>query len=243
MRNAFGRMLLTAAATVLLFSLCNPARAQQYLWADAFGSSSATASSAAVAVDGHSDIVIGGSFSGSIDFGEGAIRSSGGPDGFLAKYSGVDGRPQWSLHIGGAGAVTNVNSVAADDAGGVYATGSFTGTVNFPGGTFTSAGQNDVLLMKFDATDGAYVWSVQIGGTGAAAAYGVEADASGSVIVTGYFSGTADFGGTRFVSSSTSGFVAKYSAASGEYLWRKPLEALAGPSAPVSPRVSMARSR
>lgn len=225
-RNAFGREFPIVAATALLFALCNPARAQQYLWADAFGSSSSgNASSAAVAVDGHADVVIGGSFSGSVDFGQGAIPASGGPDGFVAKYSGVDGSSKWALHIGGASAITKVNSVAVDGAGDVYAAGSFTSTVSFPGGTLTttgSASMSDAFLLKFD-TNGAYVWSVQMGGTGADAAYGVEADLSGNVVVTGLFSGTASFGGAQLVSSSISGFVAKYSAANGQLLWTKGL--------------------
>ena len=215
--------LSIAVAVALLFSLCNPAQAQRYLWAHASGSSIGSASSSAVAVDGRGDTVIGGSFSGSVDFGQGAVQSSGGPDGFVAKYSGVDGRPQWSLHIGGAGAFTNVNSVAADGTGGVYVTGSFTGSVSFPGGTLTSAGQSDAFLMKFDGTSGTLLWSLQLGGTGADAANGVDADTSGNLVVTGYFSGTANFGGTRLVSSSTSGFVAKYSAVNGLLLWAKAL--------------------
>ncbi len=220
-RNAFGRELGTAAVTVLLLAFCAPVRAQQYLWADAFGNSSATASSAGVAVDGQGDVVIGGSFSGSVNFGTGATQASGGPDGFVAEYSGVDGRPQWVQHIGGSGAVTNVNAVAADSAGGVYIAGSFTSAVSFPGGSFTSAGSSDAFVMKLDA-NGAYVWSVKIGGTGGDIAYGVDTDASGNVLVTGYFSGTADFGGTRLVSSGASGFVAKYSPG-GQYLWGKAL--------------------
>ena len=220
-RNAFGRELGTAAVTVLLLAFCAPVRAQQYLWADAFGSSTATTSSAGVAVDGQGDVVIGGSFSGSVDFGKGTTRASGGPDGFVAEYSGVGGQAQWFVDIGGAGAITNVNAVAADSAGGVYVAGSFTSAVSFPGGSLTSAGSSDAFLMKFDA-NGAYVWSVKIGGTGADAAYGVDVDVNGNVVLTGYFSGTADFGGTRLVSSSASGFVAKYSPG-GQYLWGKAL--------------------
>ena len=154
----------------------------------------------------------------------------------MAKYSGIDGRPQWFLHIGGAGAITNVNGVAADGAGGVYVTGAFTGTVNFPGGSFTSAGPNDAFLMKFDGVSGAYVWSVQIGGTGAAGAYGVRADASGNLVVTGYFSGTANFGGTQLVSSNTSGFVAKYAAQNGQLFWT---EALGGTGWAIGSNVAL----
>lgn len=223
-RNTFRRDLPIVTATVLLFALYNPARAQQYLWAKGFGNSLAgnSARGNAVTVDGRGDVIIGGSFYGSVDFGQGPIGARGGPDGFVAKYSGVDGRPQWSLHIGGPGAVINVNAVAADGAGSVYVTGAFTSTVSFPGGTFTSAGQDDVFLMKFDGTSGAYIWSLQIGGSGSDAGYGVGVDSSGKVAVTGYFSGTANFGGAQLVSPGvSSAFLAKYSAANGQYVWSK----------------------
>jgi hypothetical protein len=55
----------------------------------------------AMAVDSQGDIIVAGSFAGQLDFGGGAIRSNGGVDIFIAKYSS-NGTHLWSKGIGGS---------------------------------------------------------------------------------------------------------------------------------------------
>lgn len=224
MRRRFAT--LTAArsfALVALFiSLAHPAGAQNFLWARAFGNvgASNTASGNAIASDGLGNVVLGGVFTGAIDFGGGIVGASS-TDGFISKYSGSDGRFQWSLDIGSPGGTAGITSVALDTAGDVYATGSFTGSITFPGGSsLTSAGGSDVLLAKFSGANGSLIWSLALGGAGQDTGCAVAVDGSGDVIVTGFFMGTAAFGGAPLISAGASDiFLAKYSAVDGRYGW------------------------
>src|SRR5262249_22330432 len=168
------------------------------------------------------DVILGGSFQGSDDFGHGTIRALGGPDGIVGKYSGADGSFKWTAQIGGAGAVTSVNSVAVDRAGDVYATGSFTSTVNVSGASLSSAGANDAFLVKYSGANGGRIWSLQVGGTSQDKGYAVAVDTNGDVFITGFFAGTANFGGTVLTSVGASDiFLAKYAGADGHPLWAK----------------------
>ena len=67
-----------------------------------------------------------------------------------------------------------------------------------------------MFLAKYDAA-GNHVWSLQLGGPSFDDGFGVTADASGNVIVTGSFNGTADFGGDPLTSAGGRDvFLAKY---------------------------------
>ena len=79
-------------------------------------------------------------------------------------------------------------------------TGYFEGTASFGDTTLTSAGGVDVFTAKLNR-DGSYAWAKQAGGTGADLGLGITSLADGSLIVTGYFSGTASFGDTTLTSA------------------------------------------
>ncbi|MFQ5510416.1 MAG: FlgD immunoglobulin-like domain containing protein, partial [Candidatus Krumholzibacteriia bacterium] len=109
-------------------------------------------------------------------------------------------------------------SVAVDASGNVIVTGYFQGTVDFGGGPLVSAGNLDIFVAKYDAS-GVHQWSQRFGSTSPDAGFAVAVDASGNVIVTGYFRGTVDFGGGPLVGAGTSDIVvAKYDA-SGVHQW------------------------
>jgi hypothetical protein len=79
-------------------------------------------------------------------------------------------------------------------------------------------GEDDIFVAKFDAA-GIHLWSQRFGFGGNQRGFSVATDASGNVIVTGYFEGSADFGGGSLVSAGGYDlFVAKFNAA-GTHLW------------------------
>jgi hypothetical protein len=123
----------------------------------------------------------------------------------------------WSQRFGSTSGDVG-NAVATDAAGNIYVTGFFNGIVNFGGSPLTSAGSNDVFIAKYNA-NGAHQWSQRFGSVGDDLAYGIAVDASANVFVTGYFSGTVNFGGIPLASAgSTDIFIAKYNA-SGVHQW------------------------
>jgi hypothetical protein len=159
-----------------------------------------------------------GYFGGPVDFGGGPLTSAGGPDIFVAKFS-ASGAHVWSRGMGGTGQDTGL-SIGVDSGGNVVVTGYFQGTVNFGGGSLSSAGATDIFLMKYSAS-GAHVWSKRFGGTSDDRGTGVAVAGTGDVVVTGFFNATADFGGGP--QTSTGGgdiFLAKYSS-TGTHTWSK----------------------
>jgi hypothetical protein len=124
----------------------------------------------------------------------------------------------WSLGIGSTGN-DEAFAVAVDASGNVVVVGYFSGTVNFGSGNLVSnAGSNDIFVAKYNA-NGVPQWSQRFGSTSDDAAWAVAGDGSGNVFVTGYFSGTVNFGGVNLVSAGNFDiFVAKYSA-NGAHQW------------------------
>jgi len=86
--------------------------------------------------------------------------------------------------------------VALDQAGNVYVTGSFQGTVDFDPGpgtlSMTSAGNLDVFIVKLTSS-GVLVWARSLGNSTAQSGDGIAVDPNGNVIVVGDFTGTLDF--------------------------------------------------
>ena len=109
-----------------------------------------------------------------------------------------------------------------DSSGNAMVVGRFTGTADFGGGSLTSAGGNDMFVAKYAASSGAHMWSKRFGGTSSEVPSGVAVDQSGNLVVTGYFSNTASFGGSSLTSVGGDDiFVAKYSGSNGNHQWSR----------------------
>ncbi len=133
--------------------------------------------------------------------------------------------PAWAIGSDGADAA---NGVAADAAGNTYVVGAFTGVTadadQGPGETsLMNNGDGAGYVAKYDAAN-QLLWARVMGGSGAGNAVqaaAVAVDAAGNVVVTGTFTGSADFGATPLTSlGGTDAFVAKLGAA-GTFLWAK----------------------
>jgi hypothetical protein len=110
-------------------------------------------------------------------------------------------------------------AVAIDAAANIVVTGQYAGNVDFGGGPVDWVAASDVFIAKFDAS-GVHQWSHGYGGSSHDPGYGVAVDAAGNVAITGYFIGTANFGGDDLTSSGGGNdiFFARYSA-SGVHQW------------------------
>ena len=172
----------------------------------------------AVATDAAGNVIVAGSFEGTIDFGGGRITSAGLRDIFVAKYSAA-GLHMWSKKFGTSGDDV-AYGLAIDSAGDLALSGKFQGSINFGGGNLSSTGGDDAFVTKLTGSSGGHVWSKDFGGASGDIATGVDIDGSNNVVIAGYYSGSVDFGGGPLNSLGNDVFVAKYSAA-GSHIWSR----------------------
>ena len=141
---------------------------------------------------------------------------------FIAKYD-TSGSVMWVRNLGTTGVIhTRGYGVTCDAQGNVYACGGTKGDTYFNGTyLFTSAGDYDGTVVKFDP-NGNFRWARRMGGADSDKAYGIASDNNGSIYVTGYFVGNADFSPTVTLHGTghTDIFLAKYDT-SGTLQWAK----------------------
>lgn len=216
LRNCISVML-----SLFLISSISWAQVPRHIWSQSFGDSHQEYCGG-VAVKGSGNVLMTGSFSGTVDFGGGPLTCAGNGDIFVAKFD-ADGNHLWSQRFGDE-KWERSDDVALDGSGNVFVTGSFDGTVDFGGGPLTSAGSLDIFVVKFDA-GGNHLWSRRFGDFGDTTSgfdESVAVDGSGNVYITGPFSGTMDFGGGPLTSAGDLDiYVAKLHYLSGDHIWSK----------------------
>jgi hypothetical protein len=161
-----------------------------------------------VAVDGNGDIYVTGTTTQDLD---GSLEADSGQNAFIIKYSPA-GAPLWAHQFGTPGQDFG-EALCVDGDGNVVVVGSTAGVLD---GTRTGTDM-DVFLVKY-STSGEFTWARQFGSTDSSAdeGYGVAADSSGNLYVTGRTSGPLD--GSNPDIGGWDAFLAKYSS-TGTPLW------------------------
>ncbi len=160
-------------------------------WSNTWGDAS-DQQAMSVATDPSGNVIVGGTFLSTLDLGVGSMATAGGNDGFLARFS-PSGVCQWSKRFGD-GNEQKILQVGTDGSGSVFAGGYFDGSIDFGGGPLANAGAVDVFLARLSGT-GSHIWSKRFGTSGSEENWGLATHSNGNVIVAGYMSGAADFGG------------------------------------------------
>jgi hypothetical protein len=176
------------------------------------------ASCSAMAVDDASNIVLCGTFRGTVSFG--ATNLSSPEDHiYLAKLNN-EGITSWVIDaVGGNPYAKFASSITANRAGDIFVTGIYYATTAFAATNITSQGKGDIFLARYNAA-GDLIWVRSAGGPENDGANSVAVDGTNAVYVTGYFQSTAAFDTTN-LTSSTGGldaFVGKY-LITGETQW------------------------
>ena len=171
-----------------------------------------------IAVDPSSSVLVTG-YTYSSDWVSGGFDTSynGGGDAFVAKLSPSGGH-FWSTYLGGSSGDDGYG-IAVDPSGNALVTGDTASSGWVSGGFDTSGnGGNDAFVAKLSPSGG-HVWSTYLGGSDHDWGYGIAADPSGSVLVTGA-TGSTDFSGRNntYKGGYYDAFVAKV-ASSGSLLW------------------------
>jgi hypothetical protein len=173
----------------------------QFGWVSPFvgkrvGSTNSASGAMSVALDGSGNIIVGGTFNGTVDFnpGSGTTNLATTSGGFITKLN-TSGGLVWARALHG-NTSTFVNGLSVDAAGSIYAAGTFHGTVDLDPGagvrSRTTAGDGDIFVLKLTST-GNHAWSATFGGTGNDVGFAVDVDADGTVHLAGYYRNTVDF--------------------------------------------------
>lgn len=162
-------------------------------WAVALGGvAEDDANSVAVAENG--DVIAGGSFLRTADFGSGPVTVLGDNTmgGFLTRRAAADGAPVWAVTM--TGGSCNVMGVAIDGAGNIAVSGYYEGTVDFGGQSLSlPPDEDDMFAAQYDG-DGHLRWVHGFGPGALAGAVAVAADTDGCVYAAGSFHGVVDLG-------------------------------------------------
>jgi hypothetical protein len=171
-----------------------------------------------IAMDAKGNSVIVGGFEGTINFGDGELASAGFRDIFVVKFNDR-GEVLWSRSFGDE-QYQQAQRVALDDAGNVFVTGHFKGSLDFGSGPLVGKGFRDAFLLKLDSS-GAHVWSKRFGDAAEQYGRGVATDSDGNVYVAGATTGTIDLGNGPLTSAGWEDiFIAKLDG-DGFPLWSK----------------------
>jgi len=129
-------------------------------WTQQYGSS-ANDQAKAVAVDTSGNIYLAGYTYG--NFASGATYTGSASDAFVSKCT-TTGLMVWSDQIGATG-IEEMNAIAVDGSGNMYAVGRTTGSIYMPYIQLPlSSGSTDIFLVKYDTTTGTKTWGTQING-------------------------------------------------------------------------------
>jgi hypothetical protein len=190
-----------------------------------FGQGISTDSSGNVFITGYYNSAL--TFSNASQVSNASLAFSGGTDVFIAKYTSVGG-VSWATRI--ASTLSNQGlGLTTDTSGNVFVTGRYSGTATFynsnttSGGTLTAVGAADCFVVKY-TTDGVVSWIANISGpnvNNAEVGNAIDTDASGNVLVAGYYGGLATFynantttvGATLALGGILDNFVVKYTPA------------------------------
>lgn len=145
--------------------------------------------------DGGGNLIMAGSFQGTITFTGGpTLTSAGGTDIYVVKVDG-NANHVWSQRFGGTGN-DFPRGIAVGQLGEIAIAGEFVTPITFGGDVFDPVGDRDGFVVKLDATGG-HVWSRAFGGPMIDRGLEVALDQDGHVyLCASYADGTTvSFGG------------------------------------------------
>lgn len=160
--------------------------------------------------------------------GAAASSSSGSSSGGAGGGGGSGGAGcasvEWIVQLGGTGDDFEA-TVAPDGLGGVYASGTFSGTLEVGGRSLVSEGGSDAFLARFGGA-GELLWSKRFGDASSQYGFQLASVPGGGIVLAGHFQGQIDFGGGPFVADFYDSVIAQFDE-QGNHVWSL---ALTGPN-------------
>ena len=202
-------------------------------WLDAFAGASITD----VALSTSGDAVVTGNFSGTVDFdpgpGETPLTATNGSQGFVARYAATDGSLVWAREFSGENSASG-QSLIVDSADNITVAGLFNGAwadVDADGSPdIAGAGENDTILLRFDAMGSATVLA-HFGGDGWDYGTSLATDGGGNLYVSGGSnSASLTIGSHTLVRSGSEMSYLAHVNAQGNVSWVRQLDSATGGS-------------
>ena len=178
-------------------------------------------SARAVAIDSSDNLYITGSFSGTMNFGDGNnVTASFSHDLFIVKLNS-DLQFQ-NIYLSSISTAQKAKGIAVDSSGNIYATGNFNGTVNFGGGLLNRSSQ-DIYLLKLDSNF-TFQWVKTFSDTNQqsdpAMGTAIAIDEDGNVYSGGGIGDTIRIGDLSLDEANNRAYILKHDS-SGNLLWSK----------------------
>lgn len=210
-----------------------------YQWVNIIPQSSSTPTKSLV-IDNAGNVILTGNFAYAFDFDPSSAATVLTPTGFIdifiVKYS-TSGTYVFAKQLGGSTSsdVGAGVAITTDNSNNIYLTGTFQGTTDFDPSSavnnVTANGGEDLFFAKY-TNNGDFSWVKNIGTnsgyTEKQTANAVKADNLGNIYLAGYYTYTTDFDPSANVAnliddgvSRQNIFLAKYEAATGNYIWAK----------------------
>lgn len=192
----------------------------KHIWSKPFGDS-ANQDTWSVEAAANGDLLLFGSFNGTIDFG-GGDEHGDVADAFIVRYDPL-GNFIWQKVFPGAAHQVIKDLIVEPVSGDLLIGGLFHNTIDIGGGTWTSAGDADAFIARLDASGG-YIWGRPMVGSAADYTFGIANDGQGRLLAAGSADGDIDLGEgvwTAFGDGASDAWVGLYDADTGVPEWTR----------------------
>lgn len=166
------------------------------------------------------DVIVVGSFSDTVSFGDSTLTSNGSSDILICRYDNY-GQELWARSYGSDGSDV-AYAVALDSQGNILITGTFTGIVSFDAIQLTANGARDVFVLKLSPYS-EVIWAVQGGSTSpdnnSDTGRGICVDELDNVYVTGFYKDTLLWGALQVICNGNTDCFAVKLDSGGNALW------------------------
>jgi hypothetical protein len=169
-----------------------------HLWSKIFGGNEPDRP-ARLAFDAEANVILTGTFTGTIDFGVAEYVSRGQRDAFVAELDADTGEPTFAMQIGGTGDDYGFG-VDVDQNGDVVIAGRFGSELEVGNQMLTAAGDLDIYLARLDDA-GQVLWAQSFGGLGRDEIHDLRLQKNGDIVLLGAMSDSVDFGGGPLISA------------------------------------------
>lgn len=175
---------------IQLTFVSTPTSAQQWDWVKTFGGSGKCIAYDAT-TDNDGNIIVAGSFTGTVFFNNTKLVNDGIKDFFIAKYD-TDGNLIWVKQ-----SVSNKDNeaygVVCDKSGNIFITGYFSGLVKLSDNiSINSENEKNCFVIKYDK-NGMFIWASRTNGVFDKYGKDLTIDKNGNILITGVFKNDISF--------------------------------------------------